>query len=77
MTNLRTLDQTPWTTGKAVAMEVPAGSVVVFHDHMPHYSSQNHSDLSRHAFTLHVSESSAVWSEKNWLQRPNLNVFEL
>jgi len=74
---LRNLDNMPWTIGDAVAMEVPAGSMVVFHDHMPHYSSQNHSDLSRHAFTLHVSESDAAWSEKNWLQRPDLGVFEL
>jgi len=74
---LRSLDNTPWAIGEAVAMEVPAGSMVVFHDHMPHYSSRNHSDLSRHAFTLHISESDAAWSEKNWLQRPDLGVFEL
>jgi phytanoyl-CoA hydroxylase len=74
---LSCLDDTPWTAGEAVAMEVPAGSVVFFNDHMPHYSSQNFSDASRHAFTLHVSESDADWSEKNWLQRHGLGVFEL
>jgi phytanoyl-CoA hydroxylase len=74
---LSSLDGTPWAAGEAVAMEVPAGSVVFFNDHMPHYSSQNLSDASRHAFTLHVSESDAEWSEKNWLQRPGLGVFEL
>ena len=74
---LSRLDDTAWTTGEAVAVEVPAGSAVLFHDHMPHYSSQNHSDSSRHAFTLHISESGADWSEKNWLQRPDLGVFEL
>jgi len=74
---LNRLDDTPWTAGEAEALEVPAGSAVFFNDHMPHYSSQNHSALSRHAFTLHVSESGAGWSDKNWLQRPRLGVFEL
>lgn len=74
---LSKLDDTPWTNGEAVAMEVPAGSVVFFNDRMPHYSSQNLSDKSRHAFTLHVTEADANWAEKNWLQRPKLGTFEL
>jgi len=74
---LSSLDDSPWAVNKAIAVEVPAGSIVFFNDHMPHYSSQNRSDKSRHAFTLHVSESNADWSEKNWLQRPNLGLFEL
>ena len=75
---LRELDKTPWpATDDAVAVEVKAGSVVIFHDHMPHYSSQNFSDRSRHAFTLHVAEKNTRWSDKNWLQRPALGDFEL
>ena len=75
---LRQLDNTPWPTeNEGVAIEVPAGSVVVFSDLLPHFSSHNHSDQSRHAFTLHVSEADAHWSEKNWLQRPNLGHFHL
>jgi len=71
-------DNTPWpTSDDAIAVEVPLGSVVLFHDHMPHYSSQNLSEHSRHAFTLHVAEQSSHWSEKNWLQRPTLGNFEL
>ena len=75
---LSDLDKAPWP-GKegAIAVEVPAGSVVIFHDHMPHYSSQNLSEHSRHAFTLHVAEKSARWSDRNWLQRPALGDFEL
>ena len=76
--SLQVLDSTPWPqTHEAVAVEVPAGSVVIFHDHMPHYSSQNFSDKSRHAFTMHVAEKSANWSNSNWLQRPFLGNFEL
>jgi len=71
-------DDTPWpTSDDAIAVEVPLGSVVIFHDHMPHYSSQNLSEHSRHAFTLHVAEKNSIWSEENWLQRPTLGDFEL
>jgi len=75
---LTALDKTPWPSAdEATAVEVAAGSVVIFHDHMPHYSSQNHSDRSRHAFTLHVAEQGAHWSDRNWLQRPALGDFRL
>ena len=70
-------DSTPWDQGEAVALEVPAGSMVLFHDHMPHYSSENRSDRSRHALTLHVSATGPAWSANNWLQRKNLGVFPL
>jgi phytanoyl-CoA hydroxylase len=75
---LTDLDRSPWPgTDEAVAVEVPLGSMVIFHDHMPHYSSQNRSDFSRHAFTLHVAEKTARWSGGNWLQRRTLGDFEL
>ena len=75
---LTDLDRSPWPdTDEAVAVEVPLGSMVIFHDHMPHYSSQNWSDFSRHAFTLHVAEKTARWSGSNWLQRRTLGDFEL
>jgi len=75
---LSDLDKTPWPDEDvALAVEVPAGSVVIFHDHMPHYSSQNLSEFSRHAFTMHVAEKSSNWSQNNWLQRPALGNFVL
>ena len=75
---LKTLDETPWPDAKtAVPLEVEAGSVVIFHDHMPHRSDANRSSISRHAFTMHVAEKSALWSPQNWLQRPNLADFHL
>jgi len=71
-------DDTPWpTSDDAIAVEVPLGSMVIFHDHMPHYSSQNLSEHSRHAFTLHAAEKSSSWPSENWLQRPTLGDFEL
>jgi len=75
---LTDVDGAPWpSAADAVAVEVGAGSVVIFHDHMPHYSSQNRSNRSRHAFTLHAAEQDAEWSGKNWLQRPTLGDFRL
>lgn len=75
---LTELDKTPWPhPTEALAVEVSAGSVVIFHDHMPHYSSKNRSEYSRHAFTLHVGEKSANWAGENWLQRAVLGDFEL
>lgn len=75
---LRTLDASPWPgPEEAVALEVPAGSLVAFHDHMPHFSSANRSALSRQAFTMHFADARAEWSPRNWLQRPHLPPFEL
>lgn len=75
---LTVLDKTPWPDAdQALAVEVETGSMIIFHDHMPHYSSKNRSDHSRHAFTLHVAEQSADWSGNNWLQRPALGDFKL
>lgn len=75
---LRELDDTPWPAeGEGLALEAPKGSLVLFHDHMPHYSSANTSPRSRLAFTVHVAEAGSAWSPKNWLQRPNLGHFML
>ncbi|MEL7310773.1 MAG: phytanoyl-CoA dioxygenase family protein [Pseudomonadota bacterium] len=67
--SLETLDDTPWESTDAVALEVPAGALVMFSDHMPHYSATNLSDRSRHAFTMHIKESDDRWADVNWLQR--------
>jgi phytanoyl-CoA hydroxylase len=64
------LDATPWPSGEAtLALEVPAGTLVVFHGHLPHASAPNRSERSRLAYTLHVVEGTATWSPLNWLQR--------
>ena len=75
---LRTVDETPWPgLDEAVPLEVPAGSVVLFHDHMPHRSDRNESAASRHALTLHAAERGSTWVSENWLQRQGLADFEL
>jgi phytanoyl-CoA hydroxylase len=63
------LDPTPWPTpAEAVPLEVPAGAVVCFHGLMPHYSAPNRSEVSRHAYTLHLSDERSRWSADNWLR---------
>jgi phytanoyl-CoA hydroxylase len=69
-TRLETLDATPWpTNATAVPLEVKAGALVVFHGKLPHYSAPNRSPVSRHAYTLHVTDARAAYSPRNWLQR--------
>jgi phytanoyl-CoA hydroxylase len=36
---------------------------------MPHLSGANHSDRSRHAYTLHVIDQRCHYPANNWLQR--------
>ncbi len=73
---MQKLDDTPWPSGdSALAVPVPAGALVVFHGLLPHYSAPNRSAHSRHAYTLHVTDASTVYSPRNWIQRgPNLPV---
>jgi phytanoyl-CoA hydroxylase len=64
------LDETPWPAeGEAEPVEVDAGTLVVLHGRLPHYSAPNRSETSRHAYTLHFVDARARYSPRNWLQR--------
>ena len=64
------LDATPWPDdATAVPLEVSAGTLVVFHGLLPHYSAPNRSPVSRHAYTLHATDARSAYSAHNWLQR--------
>jgi phytanoyl-CoA hydroxylase len=64
------LDSTPWPDGStAVPLEAKAGSLVCFHGLLPHYSAPNRSAVSRHAYTLHVTDARTAYSPQNWIQR--------
>ena len=64
------LEAPPWPDMKdALALPVPAGTLVVFHGLLPHCSAPNRSPTSRLAYTLHVTDASAAYSKLNWLQR--------
>ncbi|MEO0418288.1 MAG: phytanoyl-CoA dioxygenase family protein [Pseudomonadota bacterium] len=65
-----TLSDAPWPDdASAKPLEVKAGTLVLFHGLLPHYSPPNRSDKARHAFTLHVCDGAAEYSELNWIQR--------
>ena len=71
---LQKLDTTPWPEAKdslaeTLALEVSAGTLIVFHGLLPHASAPNRSAKSRMAYTLHVSDGACVYSPRNWLQR--------
>lgn len=67
------LDATPWPdAARATPLEVAAGTLVVFHGLLPHYSAPNRSATSRHAYTLHVTDGRSAYAPTNWIQRSAL-----
>jgi len=51
-------------------LEVPAGTMVILHGLLPHWSDINRSPKSRHAYSLHCISATADYPEWNWLRRP-------
>jgi phytanoyl-CoA hydroxylase len=49
---------------------VEAGTLVLLHNALVHYSLENLSDKSRHAYSVHVVEGGYEYPADNWLQRP-------
>ena len=72
---MEALDATPWPdtrTGNIVPVPAEAGTLVVFHGLLPHWSAPNRSGRSRHAYTLHATDGRAAYAPTNWLQRRHL-----
>jgi phytanoyl-CoA hydroxylase len=68
-----TLNEIPFENN-LTPVEVRKGTLVLLHGKLPHYSRENTSNKSRHAFTLHIIDGNAKYSKNNWLQRPNLKL---
>lgn len=67
---LERIDPTRWPSDDdAEAVEADAGTLIVMHGRLPHYSAPNRSAASRHAYTLHAVDARARYSPANWLQR--------
>ena len=66
-----TLDSTPFEKTDT-AVEVKKGSLVLLHGRLPHYSCENKSKKSRHAYSLHIIDANSVYPKENWLQRPSM-----
>jgi phytanoyl-CoA hydroxylase len=62
-------DDTSYPASDLVPLEAEAGTLIVLHGTLPHWSAPNTSDVSRHAYTLHVIDGEADYLANNWLQR--------
>jgi phytanoyl-CoA hydroxylase len=63
----------------AVPLEIEAGSLVILHYAVVHYSERNTSNDARHAYSIHVvdGKDGVEYSDRNWLQRPNMPFNEI
>lgn len=59
----------PGPGGPLVPLEVEAGTLVVLHGLLPHWSGPNRSDRSREAYSVHLVDGTAHYPAENWLQR--------
>ena len=64
-----TFDDAPYPVEDLVPLEAEAGTVIVLHGTLPHWSAANTSPRSRHAYTMHLIEAQADYLADNWLQR--------
>ena len=55
-------------------VEVKKGTLVLLHGRLPHYSCENKSSNSRHAYTIHAIDGKSKYLDYNWLQRPSLKL---
>ena len=71
-TEFEQLDPAPLPTppDDLVPLPVPAGSLIVLHGLLPHWSGPNRSPHSRHAYSVHCISARAHYPEWNWLRRP-------
>tara|TARA_Y100000590_G_scaffold458103_1_gene612116 strand:+ start:357 stop:1229 length:873 start_codon:yes stop_codon:yes gene_type:complete len=65
---LEVIDQKPFEK-LDTPLEVKKGTLILLHGRLPHYSCENKSKKSRHAYTLHIIDGKSKYSEFNWLQR--------
>lgn len=69
-TTFEILDKNPLPETGYVPLEVKAGTLVLLHGSLPHYSEANRSEKPRQAYTIHVIDQQADYPADNWLQRP-------
>ncbi|MEM7370610.1 MAG: phytanoyl-CoA dioxygenase family protein [Bacteroidota bacterium] len=68
-TRFEVLDETPVPEEGYVPLEVPAGTLILLHGLLPHYSKANRSEKARQAYALHVIDQATHYPSDNWLQR--------
>jgi phytanoyl-CoA hydroxylase len=67
-TEFEVLDESPWPNNQLDFLEVKAGTLVILHGQLPHYSAENTSNKSRQAFSLHLVDDNCHYPKDNWLQ---------
>jgi phytanoyl-CoA hydroxylase len=67
-TEFEILDESPWPDNELDLLEVKAGTLVILHGQLPHYSAENTSNKSRQAFSIHLVDDNCHYAEDNWLQ---------
>jgi len=60
-----------WDLSPAVPLECSQGALVILHNALVHYSAENTSPATRHAYSIHVIDGieSVKYPDDNWLQR--------
>ena len=73
MTEFSPKEPVVWSLEGAVPLLIPAGSLVLLHSSLVHYSNANTSPNPRHAYSIHVVEGKdgVLYPDDNWLQRPD------
>ena len=67
-TEFEILDESPWPDSALDLLEVKAGTLIILHGQLPHYSAENTSNKSRQAFSIHLVDDNCHYAEDNWLQ---------
>ena len=62
------LNDSPWPEQPLEMLEAAAGTLIILHGQLPHYSAANRSSRSRQAFTLHLVDKLCDYPQDNWLQ---------
>jgi len=70
-----TLADNQYNAEDFTALEVKAGSLIIFDGRFPHFSKANRSSKTRHAYTLHIIEGKSHYPAFNWLQRTDKQPF--
>ena len=70
-TYFESYDATPWPEEKSIPLPVEKGTLILLGGWLPHKSKANMSVKSRHAYTLHLVDTTLPYPTKNWLQWPN------
>ena len=62
------LNDSPWPEQPLEMLEAAAGTLIILHGQLPHYSAANRSSRSRQAFTQHLVDKLCDYPQDNWLQ---------